>query len=137
MTPATAAALDLVLGALELVVRVLGAWRSRGHIEPADIMAAAEKMELERRTALLSSYRAPASTVDVARDATAVCLFEVGVQVWAAAAARAQSWRSQRPAGQTPPRVSSSRAQTRRATSWGCCRARSRPPAPAIPTGAS
>lgn len=50
MTPATAAALDLVLGALELVVRVLGAWRSRGHIDPADIMAAAEKMELERRT---------------------------------------------------------------------------------------
>lgn len=50
MTPATAAAIDLVLGALEVAVRVLGAWRSRGHIDPADIMAAADAMDFERRT---------------------------------------------------------------------------------------
>lgn len=49
MTPAAAAVLDLTLGALTMVVRVLAAWRARGHIEPSDIMAAAERMDLERR----------------------------------------------------------------------------------------
>ena len=50
MTPATAAALHLVIGAPEVLVAGLGAGGPPGHLEPADIMAAAEKMELERRT---------------------------------------------------------------------------------------
>ena len=46
-------------------------------------------LEQARRTALLSPYRAPKSSVEVSRDAADGCVLEVAVQVWAAAAARA------------------------------------------------
>ncbi len=46
-------------------------------------------LEQARRAALLSPYRAPRSSVEVSRDPDDLCVMDVGVQVWAAAAARA------------------------------------------------
>lgn len=46
-------------------------------------------LEQARRTALLSPYRAPKSSVEVTRDGADGSVLEVAVQVWAAAAARA------------------------------------------------
>jgi hypothetical protein len=57
--------------------------RVRFDLEPARPM-----LELARRTALLSPYRAPGSSVEVARDPSDARVMEVAVQVWAAAAAR-------------------------------------------------
>ncbi|MEZ4226575.1 MAG: mechanosensitive ion channel [Polyangiaceae bacterium] len=45
-------------------------------------------IEQARRAALLSPYRAPGSSVDVGRDPADLCVMDVSVQVWAAAAAR-------------------------------------------------
>ncbi len=58
--------------------------RLRFEAEPSRAM-----LELARRAALLSPYRAPGSSVDVVRDAADSSVMEVAVQVWAAAAVRA------------------------------------------------
>lgn len=58
--------------------------RLRFEAEPSRAM-----LELARRAALLSPYRAPGSSVEVVRDASDSSVLEVAVQVWAATAVRA------------------------------------------------